>query len=141
MIPLSNQITQINGPDNIINVVSQNLINTTYIGKGAGRYPTANSIMNDVVRMNSNKQPVFPKLSNDIIINNNPLLKWYLRCNINKDKINEILNTLSINGVIIKEYSNRKNNLIILTDKCKKSVIEEALSKIECNNTINIPLL
>lgn len=39
----------VNGATNAVEIISNNLVSSTYIGQGAGRYPTANSCVNDIV--------------------------------------------------------------------------------------------
>jgi len=41
----------VNGATNAIEVISDNLVESTYIGQGAGRFPTANSCINDIVSL------------------------------------------------------------------------------------------
>lgn len=41
----------VNGATNAVELVSKNLVSTTLIGQGAGRYPTANSCVNDIVAL------------------------------------------------------------------------------------------
>lgn len=41
----------VNGATNAVEIVSSNLASTTLIGEGAGRYPTANSCVNDMVSL------------------------------------------------------------------------------------------
>eukprot|EP00980_Cylindrotheca_fusiformis_P012711 scaffold3108_cov152-Cylindrotheca_fusiformis.AAC.2 len=41
----------VNGATNAVEIVSNNLVSTTLIGEGAGRYPTANSCVNDMVAL------------------------------------------------------------------------------------------
>jgi len=49
MIPRSNQLASVSGVLNSVSVTSKNLATCCYSGPGAGRFPTANSIMNDMV--------------------------------------------------------------------------------------------
>eukprot|EP00933_Yihiella_yeosuensis_P075438 TRINITY_DN84843_c0_g1_i1.p1 TRINITY_DN84843_c0_g1~~TRINITY_DN84843_c0_g1_i1.p1 ORF type:complete len:425 (+),score=100.58 TRINITY_DN84843_c0_g1_i1:118-1392(+) len=49
MVPLTNQLSGINGVLNCVAVKSQNLATCVYSGPGAGRFPTANSVVNDMV--------------------------------------------------------------------------------------------
>ena len=44
-------LSSVNGATNAVEVVSSNLQSSTYIGQGAGRYPTANSCINDIVAL------------------------------------------------------------------------------------------
>jgi hypothetical protein len=41
----------VNGATNAVELNSKNLVTTTLIGQGAGRYPTANSCINDIVSL------------------------------------------------------------------------------------------
>jgi homoserine dehydrogenase len=41
----------VNGATNAVEILSKNLQSTTLIGQGAGRYPTANSCINDIVAL------------------------------------------------------------------------------------------
>jgi homoserine dehydrogenase len=51
MVSKSNQLAQIAGVLNCVSVESDNLGDTFFSGKGAGRFPTANSVVNDMVAM------------------------------------------------------------------------------------------
>ncbi|CAB9508699.1 Homoserine dehydrogenase [Seminavis robusta] len=44
-------LSSVNGATNAVEVISSNLQSSTYIGQGAGRYPTANSCINDIVAL------------------------------------------------------------------------------------------
>jgi len=66
-------LSNINGATNALEVISSNLQSTTYIGQGAGRYPTANSCVNDIVSLAKNDQtvePFNPSDSEKIFVNN-----------------------------------------------------------------------
>jgi len=51
IVPREHPIAGTNGSTNIVNISSRNLVSSSYIGPGAGRYPTANSIVSDLVRL------------------------------------------------------------------------------------------
>jgi len=42
-------LASVNGATNAIEILSKNLVASTYIGQGAGRWPTANSVVNDII--------------------------------------------------------------------------------------------
>ncbi|CAD7935768.1 unnamed protein product [Amoebophrya sp. A25] len=50
LVPADHAIAACRGPTNLCAVTSKNMGLTVYQGPGAGRYPTANSVMNDIVR-------------------------------------------------------------------------------------------
>jgi len=47
----TDSLATVNGATNAVEVISSNLVESTYIGQGAGRYPTANSCVNDIVAL------------------------------------------------------------------------------------------
>jgi homoserine dehydrogenase len=51
MLPYTHTLATISGPGNAVTVTSQNLGPCLYTGPGAGRYPTANSIVADILRI------------------------------------------------------------------------------------------
>ena len=66
-------LASVNGATNAVEVISSNLLSTTYIGQGAGRYPTANSCINDIVSLSKgdeNPAPFNPVSSDTIFVNN-----------------------------------------------------------------------
>jgi homoserine dehydrogenase len=74
-------LASVNGATNAVEVISANLRSTTYIGQGAGRYPTANSCVNDIVSLakgDQNPTPFNP-LSPDTIFVNNYDSVFYIR--------------------------------------------------------------
>jgi homoserine dehydrogenase len=74
-------LASVNGATNAVEVISSNLLSTTYIGQGAGRYPTANSCINDIVSLakgDENPTPFNP-LSTDTIFVNNYDSVFYIR--------------------------------------------------------------
>lgn len=65
MVSLENQLASVSGVRNCILVDSENLGSCMYSGKGAGRFPTANSVINDMVAVaNGTRAPdPFPRNS------------------------------------------------------------------------------
>jgi len=50
-VPGTDSLASVNGATNAVEVISRNLVESTYIGQGAGRYPTANSCVNDIIAL------------------------------------------------------------------------------------------
>jgi len=44
-------LSAVNGATNAVEIISSNLVKSLYIGQGAGRFPTANSCINDIVSL------------------------------------------------------------------------------------------
>ena len=63
-------------------VTSENLSAATYAGPGAGRFPTANSVVSDLLRLAGGKSSdPFPLESDAIQINNDYEARFYIRIN------------------------------------------------------------
>ena len=53
-------LASVNGATNAIEVISKNLVESTYIGQGAGRFPTANSCINDIISLTKGDKSALP---------------------------------------------------------------------------------
>lgn len=53
-------LSTVNGATNAVEVLSSNLACSTFIGQGAGRYPTANSCVNDIVAICKGDKTAMP---------------------------------------------------------------------------------
>lgn len=63
-------LASVSGATNAIEIISSNLVQSTYIGQGAGRYPTANSCINDIVSLakgDKSELPFNPKGNLDFV--------------------------------------------------------------------------
>lgn len=65
-------LSSVSGATNAVEVISSNLHSSTYIGQGAGRYPTANSCVNDIIALAKGDQTPLPfnPGSEKIFVNN-----------------------------------------------------------------------
>lgn len=50
-ISTGDSLAPVIGATNAIEIISSNLVESTYIGQGAGRFPTANSCINDIISL------------------------------------------------------------------------------------------
>ncbi|RHY25163.1 hypothetical protein DYB32_008491 [Aphanomyces invadans] len=83
IVPRSNVIGTCGGASNIVNVVSENCVNGAYVGQGAGRFPTANSVANDIVRLAQGLVPSLPfAATQNVTIQNDFSGKFYVRIRI-----------------------------------------------------------
>jgi len=80
LVPKSHLLASASGAGNAVNVESVNMGTVSYFGPGAGRFPTANSVVADICRIASNNCPAdpFPMHSN-IAINNDYNSAFYIR--------------------------------------------------------------
>jgi homoserine dehydrogenase len=53
-------LASVNGATNAIEILSKNLVASTYIGQGAGRWPTANSVVNDITSIAKSDSTLAP---------------------------------------------------------------------------------
>jgi hypothetical protein len=60
VVPYSNDLSKVRTNGNAVLVTSQNLGSTLYNGPGAGRYPTAHSVVADLVRLLHHQAPASP---------------------------------------------------------------------------------
>jgi len=60
-VPLSSPLASVSGAGNIVVISSKNMGESTMTGPGAGRYPTANSVLSDLFRLSCGlATPAFP---------------------------------------------------------------------------------
>lgn len=60
MVPQANVMASVHGATNIVNILSANCQSSAYVGQGAGRYPTANSVLSDIVQIARQLAPAAP---------------------------------------------------------------------------------
>ncbi len=150
LIPFDNQLASVKYENNAILVNSRYLGETMYFGKGAGRYPTANAIIADLVHVasaiatscnrNANHYNFEDKRIKSI---SEATLRYYLRFNTVDEP--GVLHTIS--GILMQEnisiaqviqhdtvFQNKKGeeyvHVVITTHRAKEKNIINALNKI-----------
>lgn len=80
-ITSSDSLFAVTGATNAVELISKNLQTTTLIGQGAGRYPTANSCINDIVALaKGDKTPLpFNPAASDVQFVNNYESNFFIR--------------------------------------------------------------
>ena len=80
IIPKTSPFSNAKGPGNMVVIKSENMNITSFAGPGAGRYPTANSVVNDILRLaRSQTCEPFPLEDDTILIDNDYEAKFYVR--------------------------------------------------------------
>jgi homoserine dehydrogenase len=79
VVPVSSPLSSAKGPGNMVLVTSENMKLSTFAGPGAGRFPTANSVVNDVIRLAQEKTADPFPLEDDLPINNDYTACFYVR--------------------------------------------------------------
>ena len=140
LVPNGHLLASATGCGNAVAIDSANLGTTSYTGPGAGRYPTANSIVSDVMRVADNTchdQP-FP-LSSNIEINNDYVSAFYIRISFQDGlgivrTVGELAQTqgVSINSILQNPIMDRMNAAtVVITEPCKLSQIQTLCQLIE----------
>lgn len=139
-IPSGMTLASIGGATNAIEIQSENLGSTLLVGQGAGRFPTANSCINDIARcaagscrgaVGLNRAGASPSISFDPVYS----AGFYLRCEFTEDgvgitrQLGEICeqNGVSINSMLQLPDTNA---FVIITDKTTSAKMEKVVEGI-----------
>eukprot|EP01042_Synura_sphagnicola_P006786 gene6786-8687_t len=117
------------GPGNMVVVQSDNIGTATYAGPGAGRYPTANSVVSDLIRVCLDKSIAPFPLDHVLAINNDFTSRFYVRisCKDGLGIVRSVGEAAELAGVSI--YSILQNpivnpldiDFVVTTDLAKRS--------------------
>jgi len=132
--PMSGIIANVNGATNVVQIVSDALGTSYLIGAGAGRFPTANSVVADMIDIvsSSEEQPFPVPLNNNMIQDPDYTSRFYVRLNI-RDQTGIIMtagklchdNGVSIHAVLQDPIENPDNvPFVITTEECRRSQVE-----------------
>lgn len=127
------------GATNAVEVLSKNLQSSTYIGQGAGRFPTANSCINDIVAIAKGNSVALPfnPLSKDEFVNDYQST-FFLRIQY-KDKVGitrqcgEICekHDVSIHSILQNPVTSRQDAAFaIITEKVSLEQIKSVCSEL-----------
>ena len=150
------QLASVNGATNAIEVISSNLIASTYIGQGAGRFPTANSVMNDIVALAKGDSVALPfnPLSKEKKFSNNYDSYFYIRIKY-RDQVGitrqcgEICEKhgVSIHSILQNPVTRRDDAaFVLITEKVPLTAVKRVCADLEdfewCRgNTYFMPVL
>ena len=138
MLPLASPLASAKGPGNMCVVSSENMGVTTLAGPGAGRFPTANSILNDLVRLAQGKTcPPFP-LTSSTPLNNDYVARFYVRvkCSDGLGIIRAVGEAAEASGVSIyailqNPITSRENmDFVVTTEDVRLSQVQAFAARI-----------
>jgi len=138
MVPLASPLASAKGPGNMCVVSSENMGVTTLAGPGAGRFPTANSILNDLVRLAQGKTcPPFP-LTSSTPLNNDYVARFYVRvkCSDGLGIIRAVGEAAEASGVSIyailqNPITSRENmDFVVTTEDVRLSQVQAFAARI-----------
>jgi homoserine dehydrogenase len=143
-VPSSNTLATINGATNALQVSSASLKESVFVGQGAGRYPTANSCVSDILAIAQGKCGTpFPKLpSKPLSFVNSFSSSFYVRIRYRDQvgitaELGQIFQQegASIYSMLQNPINNRKDaQFVVITDPVDISKIKAACVKVEATD-------
>jgi homoserine dehydrogenase len=139
VVPLSHLLASATGAGNAVTVKSANLGTTSYTGPGAGRFPTANSVVADICRVASGLSFADPfPLESKIDIDNDYTSAFYIRISFQDElgiirRVGELaeVSGVSICSVLQNPIKDRMAaDFVITTEECKVSQVETLCKQI-----------
>lgn len=133
-------LASVSGATNALEVISSNLVSSTYIGQGAGRFPTANSCINDIIALaKGDKTPLPFNPSADMKFSNDYDAVFYVRLRYRDElgitrQCGEICekNGVSIYSILQNPVRNRNDAaFVIITEKVPLSSVKKACAEFE----------
>lgn len=138
-VPSSATLANIGGATNALEIVSENLGSSLLVGQGAGRFPTANSCINDIVSCaaktcRGKSGLTRPGACPDLTFDTDYEAGFYMRCNY-KDGIGitrELGEVCEANGVSIFSMLQLPgvDAFVVITDKVKKSQMQAVVKSL-----------
>ena len=128
----------------MVNIKSENLVESILIGKGAGKLPTANSVVNDIVSIYNGNMYTSKIGENNIGIENNWCEKFYIRFR-SKDRVGLVhtigklceKNSISIHSLLQNPIDNPEDIVfIIITELCTINNMESFKKDIAGENIL-----
>ena len=112
----------------------------TFLGKGAGEFPTASAVLNDIVKLvrqpGSGSLPGFKRAAGELPLADTSELKlcYFLRAQVNAPDVNDVLTTLGTHGLEVLSHTvidhGGKNFLGVITDVIEERRMMAALPEI-----------
>lgn len=138
MVPLTHLLASARGCGNAVAVNSANLGIASYTGPGAGRYPTASSVVADICRVADDSCSLAFPMSNSIAIDNDYASSFYIRISFQDGlgiirSVGELAEAhgVSINSVLQNPIRNRMEaDFVVTTESCKASQVLSLCSDI-----------
>jgi len=137
----SDPLSTVNGATNAVEIISKNLQSSTYIGQGAGRYPTANSCINDIVTLaagQKTKEPFNPELKSKKFVQNYDSV-FYIRISY-RDSLGITRNVgevcekfgVSIHSILQNPVTSRDDaGFVLITEKVPLSNVKKTCAELE----------
>jgi len=143
LVPKSHFLASTRGCGNVVAIDTANLGLTSYGGPGAGRFPTANSVVADICRVANNTASADPfPLSSSIKLDHDYASRFYIRFSFTGDvgiigKVGKLSGTcgVSINSFLQKPIKDQVfADAVITTEECKFSQVAALCKEISQEN-------
>ena len=140
-VTADDSLSSVNGATNAVEIISDNLKSSTFIGQGAGRYPTANSCINDIVALakgDTNPTPFNPSSPDTLFVNNYDSV-FYIRLKYRDGlgitrQCGEICEKhgVSIHSILQNPVTKRDDAaFVLITEKVPLTSVKEVAAEIE----------
>jgi homoserine dehydrogenase len=126
VVPNSHMLATIGGAGNAVAVNSENMGLTSYVGPGAGRFPTANSVVADILRVVAGRAqaPLCPKQTDSLVLDNDYNASFYIRIPTAESIVRQVAEMADAYGVVINSLSLAGSSVVVITAACQLSEIE-----------------
>jgi len=134
-------LASVSGATNAVEITSSNLVSSTFIGQGAGRFPTANSCINDIMALakgDSTPLPFNPRDDKALFVNNYES-NFYIRiryrdCLGITRQCGEVCEThnVSIHSILQNPVTRRDDAaFVLLTEKVSLAAVKNVCADLE----------
>lgn len=125
MVSRKHMLATARGAGNCVAVDSENMGLTIYAGPGAGRFPTANSVVADILRVASGMAgPLCPKQTDSLVIDDDFESSFYIRLSSTMNPFIPVGQVAEKTGITVTNLSVSSGSVIIMTNVCKVSQVE-----------------
>jgi len=139
-VSYSDSLSNVNDATNAVEISSSNLQRTTYIGQGAGRFPTANSCVNDIISIakgDKTTEPFNPSSDSKFVQQYDSV--FYLRLKYSDAlgitrQCGEICEKhgVSIHSILQNPVTSKSNAaFVIVTEKVSNTEIKKVVAELE----------
>lgn len=125
----------VNMSNNIVSVTGDNVGELQFYGQGAGKLPTANSIVSDIVDILSNVAPLRFENTNTLkfVKDDNFFGKYYVRMSLGYRKAEKYLELFEKHNIDVA-IINRAVDLVLITEDISATKIETIMKDVDCKN-------
>ena len=154
IVPRSSMLSGVHGASNIVEVRSSSMETAHYVGQGAGRFPTANSVLNDIVEIGhsaaTQSNAAFPFTSEGLAVDSDVEAEFYVRINVRDEvgiikAVSELFEVHDVSIFAILQEPNKpaeNTPFVVTTHTTRMSSVQALASDIEkLNCVVETPLV